>query len=416
MRLLPLFLVLMVAPAHAVVLSASSMEIKFNYTAEFQTRENGEGIGLIDTHAQHLFGLFQSPGLVEQYRLHAETGGVAAPKLPIAFQIVSDRRKGGVRTIQYRASGLLLVNKKAARRVLAAGEWAITMPFDLDAFFDEKCTDEHYNTLGDFWYFYDPYRQGCSHLREAPLAKDVILKVKEAPQADADASASFADLRGDNGNGELFEIVTINGFSEDATNRRDEGRVSFGARNKWLRAQGFQETQIARYDNRPVYRYEKTVTTREGRDVLIRFTRLLAETSVTSKNVTFAKFFKTAVEGADVVIYAGHSGLGGNLDIAALEEKAGKFEFNAGKKQLFFFDGCSTYSYFLSVFEERKTKGKIDIMTNGLSSYFHTEGPTHDALYRSLLDPNADPKWSKVLKDMEDELGGSTYMLNVGPI
>lgn len=402
--------------AQAVVLSPSSVEVKFSYTAEFQTAQGGEGIGLIDTHAQHLFGLFQSPALVAESRLAAETGGVAAPKLPLSFQIVSDRRKGGVRTIQYRASGLLLANKKLARRVLAAGEWAITMPFDLDVFFDEKCTDEHYNTLEDFWYFYDPYRKGCSHLREAPLARDVVLKIKEAPQADADASASFADLRGDNGNGELFEIVTINGFSEDAANRRDEGRVSFNARNKWLREQGFSETPIARYDNRPVFRYEKTVTTREGRPVVIRFTRLLAETSVTSKNVTFAKFFKAAVEGADVVIYAGHSGLGGNLDIASLEEKAGKFEFNANKKQLFFFDGCSTYSYFLSVFEERKTKGKIDIMTNGLSSYFHSEGPTHDALYRSLLDPNADPKWSQVLKDMDEELGGSTYMLNVGPI
>jgi hypothetical protein len=49
----------------------------------------------------------------------------------------------------------------------------------------------------------------------------------------------------------------------------------------------------------------------------------LVETEITARAKSFAVSFKEAVENADVIFYAGHSGLGGNLDIPSLEEKAG---------------------------------------------------------------------------------------------
>lgn len=402
--------------AQAAVLAPSALEVKFSYSARFQTAEVEDATFLADVHAQHIFGYLQSPGTVAQYGVNARTLGVGAPRFPLSYQILSDKKSRGVREISYKVTGYMLIHKLMVADLEKSSLWNITLPYDLDGFYDEKCTDPHYPSWGDFWYFHDPLRAGCEHLTQSPMAVPVAVRFSALQNSAKDVSAELNVLRGDNGNGDLFEITTINGFSESATNKDDEGRQGFEEMNQWFRDQGFQETILARYENRPVHRFEKTVRRNGGGVVNIRITRLLAETGVASRNVTFAKFFKDAVKNSDVVIYAGHSGLGGNLDIPSIEAKAGPLEFPKNKSQLFFFDGCSTYSYFYSMFAEQKTKGRVKIMSNALLSYFNYEGVTHRALYRHLFSVNAEPTWGEILSDMERPLRGMTFMLNVGPL
>ena len=141
----------------------------------------------------------------------------------------------------------------------------------------------------------------------------------------------------------------------------------------------------------------------------------LADTELDIRGITFAKFFKEAVETADVVIYAGHSGLGSNLDIAALERKVGNFRFNPKKKQIFFFDACTSYAFHLSPFAAEKTRGKIDILTYALPSYFHTGQAVKEKFFEILFDPSIqDMTWLNIMKAMEEPLDGGTYLLNVG--
>lgn len=416
MKSLVLLLFFASLSAQAALFAPQGEEIKFSYTATFQTSDDSDAVTLADSHAQHLFGFLQSPSLVAGYKINANSPGIGAPRLPLSFTILKDQIKSGVRHISYKTSGFMLLNKKVSEEVLQAGAWEITLPYDLDNFYDEKCTDEHYSSYGDFWYFYDPFRKGCEYLSEAPFAKPVIIKVAPSKNENSDISASLEDLWADNGNGDLFQITTINGFSEDAINPEDDGRQSFEKVNVWLRKMGFQETIIAKYANRPVLQFEKTIRRKDGSTVEVRITRLLAETAIAKKNVTFARFFKGAVKNADVLIYAGHSGLGGNLDIGSLEEKAGPLEFTQRKHQLFFFDGCSTYSYYLAMFAEQKNKGHLNIMTNGLASYFIYEPQTHIAFMKHLFKVNENPTWGEILTDMEKPLRGMTYLLSVGAL
>ncbi len=238
MRFVILISLLLSTQSFAGVLSPSSKEVRFSYQAEFQTSQAGDAVSLSDSHAQHLFGYFQSPTVTSQFRIDAQTLGMGAPKMPMMYQILSDRRSKGVRTISYKVNGLLLVNKLAAVDLIQQKEWHISLPYDLDNFYAEKCTDEHYNTVGDFWYFYDPYRKGCDFLRKEPMAHEVVIKI--APTAEVkDISAGLDALRGDNGNGDLFDIATINGFSESATDSEDLGRQNFEETNKWLFSLGF---------------------------------------------------------------------------------------------------------------------------------------------------------------------------------
>jgi hypothetical protein len=81
---------------------------------------------------------------------------------------------------------------------------------------------------------------------------------------------------------------------------------------------------------------------------------------------------------------------------------------------VFFFDGCSSYAYYLSMFESQKPLGTVSVLTNGLSSYFHTEADVGQAFYKHLLNPDTNPTWGEVLGDMESVLLGDTYMLSVG--
>ncbi|MBS1972595.1 MAG: hypothetical protein JSU04_19970 [Bdellovibrionales bacterium] len=411
-----LFSMMLLQTAFAGILSVSSVETKFAYKSEFQTSSKADAEELTTQHAQFFFGYFQSPTMAEYFHVPSATLGIAAIKLPLRFHVTSDVvGKNGQRVISYKADGTLLLHKKVAKQILEGGI-EVTLPYDVDNFYELKCTDEHYPSALDFWYFYDPFREGCAHLREAPMAKPTLVTLKPMNPPDETISAGFKALRGDNGNGDMFEIATINGFSESSTSSEDDGRKNFDDINNWLRDQGFQEKTLASFANRPVLEFTKTLTSREGRTINVRIVRLLAETGIGSKNVTFAKFFRRALENSDVVIYSGHSGLGGNLHIPSLEMKSGEIQFNPKKRQLFFFDSCSSYSYDLAPFENKKTKGKIDILTQGLPSYFWAEPPTHKILFKYLLDVDKDPSWLEVLKQMEKVLEGQTQMMSVGSV
>ena len=147
-----------------------------------------------------------------------------------------------------------------------------------------------------------------------------------------------------------------------------------------------------------------------------------------SKKVTFAKFLKRAIEESDVVIYEGHSGLGVNLDLETVERQlllsrdskiSERIEFQRQKRQIFFFDSCSSYSYYLGMFEGRKDPGTLAVMSNGLESLFGYEQPTTRHLYRMLLDldhktlSNDSLTWMALLETFERPLRGNSFLLNV---
>ncbi|GIL16970.1 MAG: hypothetical protein BroJett040_07210 [Oligoflexia bacterium] len=402
----------------AAVFAPSAQEVTVSFVGEFITDSQNDTDESIASHYQHLFGYFHSPTVVGSFQLDPNlVEGIGGPKMPMSVKLMKEEDVGsGKKLIQYKVKGQLLLHKAAAKVLVKQQKWQMTLPYDLDNFYDEKCTDEHYNSFGDFWYFYDPFRKGCGQLRKAPLARPTVVEFLPLRESTKDYSAMLNQIRGDNGNGDLFQIVTINGFAEDTAGPQDDGRVAFEEVNEFLKAEGFKETILAKYKNRPVHRYEKTVTAQNGQEIKIQVTRLLADTSITSQDVTFAKFFKNAVQNADVLIYAGHSGLGGNLDIPSLEEKVGEIQFNQTKKQIFFFDGCSSYSYYLKSFADQKKRSNVDIMTNGLSSLFVTEFEVHSTFLNILFQVDTNPTWSEILTKIESSLDGATYLLNVGAL
>jgi hypothetical protein len=403
----------------AAVLSPSSKEVEVQFRAEFITQDwSSASEDLIKNHYQHFFGYFHSRRIVKDFGYRTDvTEGIGVPAIPLNVYVTFDQASDeydGYRLVKYKAQGKMLFLNQVADKLLASKKWDVTLPYDLDAFYKESCTDDYYTGFGDFWYYYDPFRKGCDFLRQEPMAKNVKLEFKKAVEKKINPYVNLNEIHGDNGNGQIFDIVTINGFATDYKGQNDEGRWAFEEMNNYFRNLNFSEKILAKYENRPIVRFEKTVKSTKGVEIQVRVTRLLVETSITKKNITFAKFFKNAIENADVLIYAGHSGLGGNLDLPALENKVGSYNFNSSKKQIFFFDGCASYSYYLNSFLERSENVKI--LSNGLSSFFQTESLVHQEFFKHILNFSSGAKltWMQLMLDMDSVLGARTYMLNVG--
>jgi hypothetical protein len=288
------------------------------------------------------------------------------------------------------------------------------LPYDLDNYYDKNCVAEgEPNGQSGFSYFFDPYLPGCQALATSPLAKDLIVTLRPADQVNEDLLADLSGVRGDNGNGSLFQITTVTGFA-DKGGRGDDGRASFTELNDWLEAQGFEKSVVQKYKNRPIYQFDKDILTPEHHPVHIRVTRLLANTDLDGELVTFSKFFKEAIQDADVIVYAGHSGSAFVLDPKDIEKHAGKLQFTRDKQQIYFFDACSGYSYYSPMFLNRKTPGTTNILSFGLTSQFGYEHAMHKAFYRYLFDFKEDhPSWYGMMIDMEKVLRGMTFMLNL---
>lgn len=413
-----LFLLLFPVFANAQVLSPSGKELVYSYTADFvMNAAPAEADSYALRHAYHMFGIFQSQTIVEDIGLNYDlVGGIAAPRAGMNIRILSAARnpKTGRIHVQYANSGKILVHKEAAKKILRKGAFVVPLPADIDAFYDMDCADPDYNGYDYFWYFYDPFKAGCEDLANEPYAKRVIVKVREASKVNPQITPRLDLLRGNNGNGELFSVYVVHGYSE-SFKKNDDGRLNFEELNEYLRSEGFDEEVLNKTNNRPLHQFTKTIRLTNGKDVQIQVKHLLADTELDIKGITFAKFFKEAVETADVVVYAGHSGLGDNVDIPGLEAKVGKFHFNAAKKQIFFFDACTSYSYYLEPFAAEKTRAKIDVLSYGLPAYFHTGEAVMERFFSVLFDPDiTDMSWMNIMKSMEEPLDGGTYLLNVG--
>ncbi len=425
LRLLPplLFLLLILGPgkSQAQIISPHGAEVNFSYTASFEipagAKENTDEKRM-KLHSSHLFGIFQSPNYIRTMGLDPEfSSGVGAPQAELAFSVLSSVKVDDIIKIKYAAAGRMILHKNVAAKLLNTGYFELPLPANPYAIYDIACTDSHYTLFSDFWYFYDPFRDGCKHLGQPPLSQIVRFHVTPVSRKKMDLTPKLPYLRGNNGNGDLFSIYVIHGYADSSSKNTsdDEGRVSFKDLNTYLLENGFTETREHQSRVIPMYVYQKEIHLDNGKKINVQLKHLLVETSINSRSKTFAKFFKDAVATADVIYYGGHSGLGGTLDIPSLEEKVGPFQFNPKKKQIFYFESCASYSYYLQHFGKQKTTAKIDIITNGLASYFYTSHAVLTTFLEHLLSTKSkDTPWAEILGDMESVLNGSTYLTSVG--
>jgi len=412
-----LFLLSISTSSLAQVISPVAREVELNYSTHF-ILGNEAGDDILEAaieHSSYLMGVIKSENFVEKMGVDfAASEGIGAPQIPPKITSLETKLLSDGRTeVSYNYRAKAIIHNDALDRIKNKSYFDVVLPYDYDKVYDPKCTDEHYTSFGDYWYFWDPYRSGCEKLLEENVTTPARVYVKELNYMRLQSNSRFDLLRGNNGNGSLFQIDIITGFDENK-NRGDQGWKIFRTLNKALEKDfALELIKKSGTAKSPLYIYESV----SDSGLHIRVRHLLVDTAIESRSKAFAKFFKKSVESSDVIIYSGHSGLGGNLDIPSLESKAGEFEFNPKKRQLFYFNSCSSYTYYLDHFRAKKTKAKIDILSNALAAYMDDESAETQALLKILFDESRSPEWIDALQEMEESnTFDMTYLLNVGGV
>lgn len=265
------------------------------------------------------------------------------------------------------------------------------------------CTDEHYNSEGDFWYFWNPCREGCP-ISGSDLAA-VQTDLSPLPVT-RDTYPEYAKLYGDNGSGNTLQISYLVGVDEGFQSG-DLGRRTFNDAFAGLKAAGFKVAADAA-------RSKKLAMSAGGKNIVIEM-RLLNPDSV--------KFAEEAVRGmknADIFMYDGHSGLGGYLDPERLAVDAGgPLNLPRNKYQIFVFQGCSTYAYYNSAYfalkkssADPKGSRNLDIITTGIGAAFDV-GAKVDVSFIKSVATGRRPSWQTIINRVHSAEGHNSALSHV---
>lgn len=388
-----------------------------------ETASNEEIFEEVRTQISHLIGHFSS----QSFKDEVGVPGVLGETMDFKFTKVE--KKGSHKILYYRASGKVVFHKDIFKSKKTA-TIPLRLPFSLERAYDlgvvngvNRCTDHHYNSFGDFFYFWDVDQDGC------PLKGDDVEIVrtqgkltkyentrKTYPEYDQLYSKEVLDIR------VLVGYIGDN-ISLTGGNYNDDGYLSFKETIEQLSDIGFEVT-----NKKVKFRLTKTgkeisgsnyLTTMEkevknklGFTQTVRVTLYLGDTDIGSEDATFHQVLIPALQEADILSYDGHSGLGANLGFDYLPD----FEFDTtGKYQLFFINGCSSYPYFNGQFFRNKQGGSknIDVITSGLSTYTTTSVSNTMAFLAPFINGGL---WSyqTLLRHMERSNGDAgTYLTGV---
>ncbi len=248
---------------------------------------------------------------------------------------------------------------------------------------NNPCTDDHYQSEGDFWYFWSPEREGCKLIagKDYKIIKASLKRIQNSKVT----YPEYHNLKDEKGN---INIHVLFGMDEPETSDRsplkskDTNAYNYRSIRETLIKKGYISKVWTLTDVKKVAKtndgaipYVETLT--KGK-IVYRF--MFAPTGINEESLGFHWFFKDALENSSIMIYSGHSGLGGHLDLDSIEANLGEtIKFNPNKYQIYFFDSCTSYKYYNSMYLDRKATSKdpkgtksLDIFVNGLATFFHT--------------------------------------------
>jgi len=389
-----------------------------------------------DDHSMHLFGILQSKKILKDYHQDPDLlEGLGGPRVPMDYLVTEVHSMGDETEITYTLRGKFLIHKSAAQKWLEEGSFKIPLPYNYNEIYDEKnyktqwqkCSDKYYSGMGDFPYFFDPYKPGCEALAREPLAKWTTLHVSstlsETKERELEEKrVPFVKIRGDNGNGDLLSVYVVHGYYENFKKGRDDGRRLFNQFGQRLvRHYGFEKETVFDREDRVRNKYTREMVSEQGRHLNLELHHLLTDTNNDKNRKTFPRFWKEAVEKGDVIIYGGHSSLGVGPDLKRLKEILSTVDgetitFTPNKHQIYFLDACSSYSWYLEPYRSEGREELIDIISYGLPSYYHYAVEVMDALLEPLYQFEEEPTWLQLLTRMEEVMWGESYLINVGAL
>jgi hypothetical protein len=358
---------------------------------------------IVDLQLQHMYGAFTThPGFVDNPGI---------PSGDYKVELLSSESAGsGYAKVRYSYDDLVVFSSK----LFGGGSATIdfVLPKDPVTVYSKgfptpqsrvnRCTDQHYNTEGDFWYFWNPYQEGC------PLTGSDLVGIRTTLVPVPMTSGTYpeyAKLYGDNGNGDVLQVSYLVGVDANFQNG-DLGRTTFNEAFKLLQAAGFRAT----------------VNEARRKQLVLNAGSKKTHVQMLLLDPDSAEFAAEAVRGmqSDIFLYDGHSGLGGYLDPERLVADAGRpLALPLKKYQVFIFQGCSTYAYYnTAYFNLKRTsadpKGtkNLDIVTTGIGAAFEVGAKVDVALLTGLATGQRQ-SWQTIMNNVRKAEGADSALSHV---
>ncbi len=306
-------------------------------------------------------------------------------------------------SVPYTYTGTVIVQNNAT-----GNSYNVILPKNPDLIYKQAmvlnrkpCTDHHYDSEGDFWYFWNPSNPGC-RLRQG-VHYDVI---KSSIKRIANTNVSYPEYAKlvQNLSVPTIKVSMMMGMDDTSkgTDPLRSGDINAqnyrGIRNTLIQM-GFQESralseaefeQLVGHAVKTAHYVQEFVKEDKKARILVRLS--FGPTGIDEDSDGFHWLMKEAMENSSIMIYDGHSGLGGHLDLASIENTEGfKFQPNKNQYQIYFFNSCSSYTYYNTMYFARKKTAQdpkgtknLDIMTNGLATYFSVMGETNMAVVKAV--------------------------------
>lgn len=311
---------------------------------------------------------------------------------------------GGVTTYRYHAKMPVAWGKKNA----VPASYTLRLPRDASseglerftATYMHDCIDwgAHDVDSGSMWYYYRPNASGC-HLADA----DVVTSTATVTASTLQTTGRYPeyDMVWEDG---VLRAVAIFGKNESGqTSSSDPGISAFNSFVRTARnmLQGATVTTTpANVPNSPgaaMPDVTLTGTFPDGRQVEV--VALLVD-SIRETTPAFDARYATLSEHADVISYAGHSGLGAN--VRALARKG---RWVPGQYVAILMNGCDSYAYVdralwdahaaVNPDDPQGTK-HVDILMNAMPAFFTSNASNVRALVESLMNRDTPKSYEQI--------------------
>lgn len=286
----------------------------------------------------------------------------------------------------------------------------------------KKCGDynpEH-QTEGFFWYFWDPTRYGCDHVEDIHYQMVDLIFSDTTPQTVESFPEYQRMIRNVDGK-KVLEMTFAFGYVEDAAVPNPFFDTDFGMSefrkflkiaDAILKLEGQTQSPIllSEYNGHSQTRIGTRYTgSKNGVNVKIS---VVAAAGV-DQMILFAKSYAENQESA--FAWFGHSRVGSGFDADNFQNivysNPSKYRIS-NDYQLIYWAGCNSYSYYTIPFFEMKSKlnptldpagtKNLDIISNGLPSFFALNAQNAGVLLKSLVNWQSPTSYQSIVNALEN--------------
>lgn len=272
--------------------------------------------------------------------------------------------------------------------------------------YNHDCVDAgaHDVSSGNMWYYYRPARSGCSMVET-----DIVRTTATVTVSDVNTTGKYPEYDKVWEDDALHVLAVFGKYEDGATTGSDAGISAYNKFNRAVKAQlgsGTVSTPASVPSSPgvalPDVTWEKTLA--DGRKVKV--TALLVD-NVREGGAQFEARYAELSGPADFIVYNGHAGLGANI-----RKLARMGDWEVGQYTIVFMNGCDTYAYVDSALADARAEinaddptgtKHLDIMTNGMPSFFADMSDATMAIFRGLLSYDDPQTYEQIMANIASD-------------